>query len=67
MFLNLLYVPRKVSEKNYLGKSNIALFTCEICNIWSEDHFYLERTEFGNEIHKGDREFIRRILFLEVT
>ena len=51
------YVPRKISEKNYLGKSNIALFTREICNIRSEDSFYLERTDFGKEIHKRDREF----------
>ena len=51
------YVPRKILEKNHLGTSNIALFTCEICIIWSEDRFYLERTDLGKEIHKRDREF----------
>ena len=42
--------------KNYLGTSYIALFTREICNIRSEDRFYLERTDFGKEIYKRDRE-----------
>ena len=50
------YVPRKISKKINLGKLNIALLTREICNIRSEDCFYLERTDFGKEIHKRDRE-----------
>ena len=57
MFLNLQYVPQKISEKNYLGTSNIALFTREICIIWSENRFSLERTDLGKEIHKRYREF----------
>ena len=37
-------MPRKVSEKNYLGASNIALFTRKIYIIRSKDRFYVERT-----------------------
>ena len=47
---------RERFRKNYLGTSYIALFTREICNIRSEDRFYLERTDFGKEIYKRDRE-----------
>ena len=50
MFLNLC--ATKDFGKNYLGTSNIALFTREICNTGSEDRFYLEKTDFGKEIHK---------------
>ena len=50
IFLNLC--AAKDFGKYYLGPSNIALFTREICNIRSEDRFYLERTDFGKEIHK---------------
>ena len=42
-----LGVTRKISEKIYLGTSNIAFFTREICKIRSENRFYLERTDFG--------------------
>ena len=55
VFLNLC--ATKDFGKNYLGTSNIALFTREICNIRSEDCFYLKRKDFGKEIHKRDREF----------
>ena len=55
MFLNLC--AAKDFGKNYLGTSNIALFTRKICNIRSEDRFYLERTDLGKEIRKRDREF----------
>ena len=55
IFLNLC--ATKDFGKYYLGTSNIALFTCEICNIRSEDRFYLERTDLGKEIHKRDLEF----------
>ena len=55
VFLNLC--AAKDFEKNYLGTSNIALFTREICNIQSENRFYLERTDLGKKIHKRDREF----------
>ena len=50
-------VPLKILEKNYQGTSNIALFTREIYKIWSEDRFYLERTDFGKEVDKREREF----------
>ena len=58
------YVPRKISEKNY------TLFTREICNIRSEDRFYLERTDFGKKIHKreivnlGEKLFFRDHIIL---
>ena len=55
VFLNLC--AAKISGKDYLGKSIIGLFTREICNIRSEDRFYLERNDFGKEIHKRDHEF----------
>ena len=55
VFLNLC--AAKDFEKNYLGASNIALFTREICIIRSEDRFYLKRTNFGKEIDKRDRGF----------
>ena len=55
MFLNLS--AAKDFGKNYLGTSNIALFTGEICNIRSKDRFCLERTDLGKEIHKRDHEF----------
>ena len=55
VFLNLC--ASKDFGKNYLGKSNIALFTREIYNIRTEDRFYLERTDLEKEIHKRDREF----------
>ena len=50
-------MPRKISEKNYLGMSNFAVFVCEISEIRSEDGFFLERTNFGKEIDKKEREF----------
>ena len=46
-------VPRKISEKNYLGTSNFTVFGREISEIRSEDRFYLERTDFGKEIDKN--------------
>ena len=49
VFFNLC--AAKDFGKNYLGKSNIALFTREICNTRSKDRFYLERTDLGKEIH----------------
>ena len=55
LFLNLC--AAKDFGKNYLGTSNNALFTREICNTQSKDHFYLKRTDFGKEIDKRDREF----------
>ena len=42
---------RERFRKNYLEPSNIALFTREICNIWSEDRFHLARTGLGKEIY----------------
>ena len=50
-------VSRKISEKNYLGTSNIAFFKREVCKIRGEDRFYLERTDFAKEIDKKEREF----------
>ena len=55
VFLNLC--AAKYFGKNYLGVSNIALFTRETCKIWSKDCFYLERTDFGKEFDKREREF----------
>ena len=43
--------------KNYLGTSNFADFARGISEIRSEDRFYLERTDFGKEIDKIEREF----------
>ena len=54
VFLNLC--AAKDFGKNYLGTWNIALFTCERCKIRTEDRFYLERTNFGKEIDKRERE-----------
>ena len=66
VFLNLC--ATKDFGKNYLGTSNIALFTREISNIRSDDHFYLERTDLGEEIYKRDREFRRTVFFfLKIT
>ena len=53
VFLNLC--AAKDFEKNYLGTSNIALFTSN--SICSENHLYLERTDFGKKIDKKDRKF----------
>ena len=50
-------VPRKISEKNYLGTSNFADFARKISKIRSKDRFYLETTNFGKEIDKREREF----------
>ena len=50
-------MSRKISEKNYLGTSNFAVFAREISEIRSEDRFYLKKTDFGNEIDKIEREF----------
>ena len=55
MFLNLC--AAKDFVKNYLGTSNIAVFTREICNIRSKNRFYLERTDLGKKIHKRNRAF----------
>ena len=55
VFLNLY--ASKDFGKNYLGNSNTALFRREICNIRSEDRFYLEKIDFGKEIYKRDCEF----------
>ena len=55
VFLNLC--AAKDFGKNYLGTSNVALFTREICKIRSEDSFYLERTDFGKKIDKRECEF----------
>ena len=55
MFLNLC--AAKDFGKKLSGASNIALFTREISNIRSEGRFYLERTDFGKEIDKREREF----------
>ena len=56
-------VPRKISDQNYLGTSNIAFFRGKICKIRGEDRFYLERTDFGKENDKREREFRRRPFF----
>ena len=58
-------MPQKTSEKNYLGMSNIALFTREICKIRNKDRFYLEKTGFGKEIDKIEREFRQRPIFFK--
>ena len=50
-------VPRKISEKKYLGTSNFADFAREISKIRSKDGFYLETTNFGKKIDKREREF----------
>ena len=50
-------VCRESFGKNYLGTSNFANFAREISEIRSKDRFYLERTDFGNEIDKKEREF----------
>ena len=61
MFLNLCEgfpgVPQKISKKDYLGTLNFAVFAREIGEIWSKDCFYLEKTDFGTEIDKREREF----------
>ena len=50
-------LPRKISEKDYLGTSNFAVFLCEINQIRSEDGFFSEGTNFGKKIDKKEREF----------
>ena len=55
VFLNVC--AAKDFGKKLSREVNIALFTREISNIWSEDRFYLERTDFEKEIHKRDLEF----------
>ena len=50
-------VSRKVSEKNYLGTLNFAVFVCEINEIRSEVGFFSKRINFGKEIHKKEHEF----------
>ena len=55
VFLNLCAVKvsrcaAKDFKKNYLGTSNIACCRREICKIRSENHFYLERIDFGKEM-----------------
>ena len=56
-------VPQKLSKKNYLGTSNVAVFSCKISKIRNEDRFCLERADFGKEIDKKEREFRRRLFF----
>ena len=61
MFLNLC--AGKDFGKNYLGESNIALFTREICTIRSKDRCYLEKTDFGKEIDIKERKFGKKLFF----
>ena len=52
-----LGVSQKISEINYLGKSNFLFFAREMTEIRSETRFYLERTGFGKLIDKKESEF----------
>ena len=66
MFLNLCVVKGfQVCRERFRKKiiSNFAVFAHEISRIRSEERFYLERTDFGKEIDKGEREFRRRPFF----
>ena len=67
MFLNLC--AAKDFGKKLSGKSNIALFTREICNIRSEDSFYLKRTILGRKftretVNSGEELFFRDHIIL---
>ena len=58
LFLNLcavrgFQVTAKDFEKNYRGTPNFAVFEREKSEIQSEDHFYLERTDYGKKIDKS--------------
>ena len=61
MLLHISVFLKQCSAKDFGKKlfrgSNIALFTRKICIIRSKDRFYLERTNFGKEIDKREREF----------
>ena len=65
----LTYVPQKISEKNFLETSNIALFTREIYNILSEGRFYLKKTDLGRNftretVNLGKEHFFRDHIIL---